>query len=170
MSPEARASLATLLLLRQEVAADRRLLRERRDDVGGVLAQWAGAAPDRPHLVLAAAALHAYYTGLETILERVARQIDGDVPTGERWHQALLSRSLVELPGFRPAVLPAALAPDLNSLLGFRRFFRHAYALDLDAARLRLEAERLLRVDPLIAAALDEFDAFLAAAAAAVAP
>jgi hypothetical protein len=107
---------------------------------------------------------------VETILERVCRQLDGDVPVGDRWHQLLLGRSLVELPGIRPAILPQALRADLVNLLAFRHFFRHAYALDLDPAKLRQEAERLARVHPLLTGALDQFDAFLAAAAAAVAP
>jgi hypothetical protein len=167
MSPEHRASLAALLLLRQEMAADRSVLRARADEVRSVLAGWTvEAPPDRPHQVLVGAALHAYYTGVETILERVCRQLDGDVPIGDRWHQLLLARSLVELPGMRPAILPPALRADLVNLLAFRHFFRHAYALDLDSTKLRLEAERLARIHPLVTAALDEFDAFLVGAVA----
>ncbi|MDY0063225.1 MAG: hypothetical protein RBU45_25690 [Myxococcota bacterium] len=46
-------------------------------------------------------------------------------------------------------------------MLAFRHFFRHAYGVKLDPARLRLELERLLLLEPAVSRELDEFAAFL---------
>jgi hypothetical protein len=131
------------------------------DDVRSALPHWDPPGPGRPWLALVAVALHGWYTGLETGLERVARAVDQRLPTGENWHRALLSQGTAEVPGVRPAVLPRALYADLVELLEFRHFFRHAYGVDLDATRLRDNVDRLLRVSPAVAEALDAFDAFV---------
>jgi len=132
------------------------------DDVNEGLGHFTPPGPDRPWLALVAVALHGWYTGLETALERIARAIDQRVPTGETWHRDLLSQCTTEIPSVRPAVLPrATLHHDLVELLEFRRFFRHAYAVTLDPGRLRDNVDRLLRTAPVVAAALDEFETFL---------
>lgn len=51
---------------------------------------------EAPWVSHAAVALHAWYTGLESALERVARALDAEVPEGERWHRDLLSQLTVE--------------------------------------------------------------------------
>ena len=161
MSPDEKAAVLGIARLRGEIVADREAMRQCFGEACGVITTWGEQPPERPYLVVGAVALHGWYTGLEAVLERVARQLDGEVPTGDRWHQALVSQAMVELPGLRPAVLPRSLEPDLRALLGFRHFFRHAYALNLDPAKLKIEVERLRRVAPLVSKALDAFDTFL---------
>jgi hypothetical protein len=100
----------------------------------------------RPDLALMAVDLHAWYTGLETGLARIARDIDDEMPAGPEWHKDLLSQMRTPLAGVRPAVIPQDVLPDLHALLAFRHFFRNAYAVHLDAAKLRDNAARLLRV------------------------
>lgn len=39
------------------------------------------------------------------LLEDVAREIDGAVPTGPKWHRDLLVQLSAEFPGIRPTVL-----------------------------------------------------------------
>ena len=34
--------------------------------------------------------LHSFYTGIERILEEIARDIDASIPTGQNWHRDLL--------------------------------------------------------------------------------
>jgi hypothetical protein len=34
--------------------------------------------------------LHGFYSGLERIFERLAETLEGNIPKGENWHQALL--------------------------------------------------------------------------------
>lgn len=168
MSPEERATVLEITRLRAEIAADRDAMRRCIEDVRDLMDSWDDQPPQRPHLVLGAVAVHGWYTGLEALLERVARQLDGEVPVGERWHQTLLSQAMVDLPGLRPALLPRALEGDLRALLGFRHFFRHAYGLNLDPERLKLDVERLLRIAPTVSNALDAFDAFLQRAVAVI--
>lgn len=127
MSPEQRASLAELARLRAEIASDRSAMERAQEDVASVLESWGEETPDRAHLALAAVALHGWYGGLESVLERAARALDGTVPAGESWHRDLLSQAMVEIPRVRPAILDRALLPELVGLLEFRHFFRHAY-------------------------------------------
>lgn len=166
MTDEARGVRAALARLRHEIAADREAMRARADEARDVLERWdREGTPDRPLLLVVAVALHAWYTGLEAALERIARDIDREVPAGEASHRDLLSQAMTDIDGVRPAVLPDSLSRDLTSLLGFRHFFRHAYGVDLDTDKLRLEVERLLRVAPEVESALDRIDGFLRAAA-----
>ncbi len=126
------------------------------------------APRDPGALALSAVALHAWYTGLETLFERIARELDGAVPSGERWHRALLSQMTAEIPGVRPAVLDTALATELAALLAFRHFFRHAYAVSLDADRLSTELMRLERIEPAVSVRVEALMALLRAALAAL--
>ena len=83
-----------------------------------------------------AAQIHAFYTGCEAVLVKVVR-ITEDLPDGERLHQTLLIRAAASIPDVRPPVLSVPTAETLHELLRFRHFFRNAYGVELDAARLR---------------------------------
>lgn len=106
---------------------------------------------------LVAANLHGWYTALETLCERVARQLDENVPTGPTWHIDLLSQMQIEVPGLRPQVLAAAVVDDLHELRKFRHFFRNAYVLDFDPVLVRAHAERLDHIQDAVSDALKHF-------------
>jgi hypothetical protein len=161
MTPDARASLADLARLRDEIAADREAMARGVDDVRDVLGAWQTAAADRAQLALAAVGLHGLYSALESIIERVGRIVDGSIPSGDTWHRDLLSQGMTEIPSVRPAIVPRELQGDLLALLEFRHFFRHAYGVDLDPAKLRYNLERAAAVAEPLNRALDDFDAFL---------
>jgi hypothetical protein len=161
LSPERTGASVDLARLRVEVAEDRAAMSRCLDDVRSGLGHWGTPGPEPEWMALVAVGLHGWYTGLETALERVARAIDQCVPTGDSWHRNLLSQCTADVPPIRPAVLPRALHFDLIELLEFRHFFRHAYGVSLDGARLRDNIDRLLRVSPAVATALDAFDQFL---------
>jgi hypothetical protein len=163
MAPEQRGSLADIARLRREIAADRAAMVAREQELAAALAHFAGESTEAPWRAFAAVALHAWYTALECALERAARIIDDRVPTGDSSHRDLLSQAVTPLPGLRPEILPASLYGELERLLAFRHFFRHAYAVALDAGKLELEMKRLLAAAPHVAAALDRFDEHLAA-------
>lgn len=147
--------------LRIEVAEDSAAVHRRAEQLQEALVGWDEQDADEPFLVYVAATIHAYYTGLETLFERVARQVDDEVPGGPRWHQTLLSQATTEVSGLRPAVVRRSALTELTALLSFRHFFRHAYAVAWDAARVKLEAERVDRVHAAVGTDLKRFLAFI---------
>ncbi len=103
--------------------------------------------------------LHAFYTGIERIIEAIAREVDGCLPTGPGWHRDLLVQMTAELPNVRPAVLSHETKNYLYEYRGFRHVVRNLYAFNLRPARLRQMVEDL----PACCAALRrDLDAFLA--------
>src|SRR5581483_7118488 len=98
----------------------------------------------KPLLVFAAASLHGWYTAVESMFERVAREFDHRIPKGERRHRDLLEQMTLEIPGVRRPVIEKALERELSELLKFRHFFRHAYNVELDAGKVLTEARRML--------------------------
>jgi len=57
----------------------------------------------------------------------------------------------------RPALLPAAVLPALHELRKFRRFFRNAYVLQLDPAKVRARVRDLEVVAGPVAESLERF-------------
>jgi hypothetical protein len=156
---------ASLQRLRSEIGSDRRALSGRLDELDGLSL----AGPDAPagDVARAAVALHHAYSAIETILLRVAREVEGEEPTGADWHQGLLERMALDIEGVRPAVLSPTSLADLRALLAFRHFFRHAYAVELDAKQLDMVRSHARRVRVALDGDLDALDAFLARMAAA---
>ncbi len=155
---------ARIQRLRAEIASDLSSFRSRIDELAQ-LPPLAGA--DRASLAEAAVALHHAYGAIESALARIARAVDDGLPEGSEWHQSLLQVMALEIDSVRPAVLSTKTRELLQRLLGFRHFFRHAYAMELDGARLqelRLCAVALL---PLVTDDLARFDKFLAEASSA---
>lgn len=81
--------------------------------------------------------LHSFYNGVENILRRISREVDGTLPQGEGWHRALLKRMEREIPNRRRSVLSEETADNLKPYLGFRHFFRHSYAFEIDWRKMR---------------------------------
>lgn len=67
----------------------------------------------------------------------------------------------LEIPGVRPAVLGTQSLHALRELLAFRHFFRHAYSVPLDAARLTSLAHCSQSVLPMLELEFARFDAWL---------
>ena len=144
--------------IRAEIASDLQVF-SGRVEVLASLPQLSGAG--RPTLAEAAVALHHAYGAIESALSRIARAIDDGLPEDSDWHQALLHTMALAIDKVRPAVLRLETRALLQRLLGFRHFFRHAYAIDLDGTRLddlRACAQAVL---PLLSEDLRQFDEFL---------
>jgi len=162
--------LAKLARLSAEVAIDAAALAARAEETTTLLSTWDDRATlPRAELMLVAANLHGYYTALETLCERVARQLDESLPTGAAWHADLLSQMQVEVPGLRPPVIPAEVVGDLHELRKFRHFYRNAYVLDFDPLLVHSHAERLVRVHGPIASTIAGFEAHVRQTIAALA-
>ena len=152
---------AALRRLRAEVASDLALFEARIAELA-TLPQLAsgGGAPAQ-----AAVALHHAYGAVEAALVRVARVLEGSAPQGADWHQELLTAMGLEIEGVRPRVLGDETIGRLRRLLSFRHFFRHAYGVALDPARLEELRVVAIEVRPLVRRDFEELDRLLRALA-----
>lgn len=73
----------------------------------------------------------AIYTGLESILDAIANEIDDYAPRGDTSHAALVDGMAVAVKGVRPAVLREATRELMHEARKFRHVARHKYALEL---------------------------------------
>jgi hypothetical protein len=149
----------TLQRLRAEIRFDRDAFAQRVSELAS-LDRLSGS--DRaPQRAQAAVALHHAYGSLESMMVRVARHLEGDVPEGGDWHQALLHSMSLDIEGVRPALFTPGTVGVLRRLLGFRHFFRHAYAVELDAERLAVLRQDVVSASPAILGELDRLDQYL---------
>jgi hypothetical protein len=81
--------------------------------------------------------LHGFYSGIESLFEKIAGTIDGFVPEGASWHQELLKQMSIEVPGIRPAVISLELKEMLEEYRGFRHVVRNVYTYHLDPEKLK---------------------------------
>jgi hypothetical protein len=152
---------AVVQRLRAEIRSDRGAWSGRVDE----LEQLDLGQADPGSLAQAAVALHHGYGAIESALERVARSMEGSLPTGRDWHVALLESMALEIEGVRPRIISDGSLRLLRGLLAFRHFFRHAYAVTLEAPRLVALRADMLTLRPLLERDLDAFDEHLARAA-----
>lgn len=148
---------AKIALLRAQIAADRASIRKRLTTVAEKSAPRTDEEGD--HLALNA---HRVYAALKSILERVAKTLEGGLPGGATWHQELLDNAFLDVAGVRPAVLSTELLEPIRQLRGFRHFVRHAYDADLDLTLLADRRLALIAMAPELERSLDAFDAYLA--------
>lgn len=83
--------------------------------------------------------LHPYYTGVESIFDRISRSFDGGLLQGGDYHRELLRSMTLEIPDIRPKIISKELAEELDEYRRFRHMFRHAYGSEL----------RLRKMEPL---------------------
>lgn len=81
--------------------------------------------------------LHGFYSGIERIFERLVETLDGNLPKGENWHQALLVQMSKEVTGIRPAVISLQTLKRLDEYRGFRHVVRNVYNFHLTRRNLR---------------------------------
>jgi hypothetical protein len=105
--------------------------------------------------------LHSFYGGVERLFTLVAGVIDGSVPTGSTWHQALLQQMAMDLPGVRPPIFSASTIALLDEYRAFRHVVRNVYAFQLDPARLQQLVREAPRMLAQVHAELGAFAGFL---------
>ena len=127
--------------------------------------RWDKAADDSDYLGSVALDLHSFYQGVERCLELVAKLIDGHVPSGQQWHQDLLTQMASEVEGVRPAVLSEQAKAPLDRLRGFRHVARNVYAFHLSPEKINGLILGLPQVLALVQADLEAFAGFLEDAA-----
>lgn len=120
------------------------------------------AQPPPAGLEACAHQLCRLYNAFDQMGLRISKAFENHIDDGAGWHSTVLNRLALEIPGVRPAVIPASLKAPLGELKGFRHVFVHAYELVLDRGRI----EALLRhAETAVAALPDRLGAFLAAVA-----
>jgi hypothetical protein len=121
-----------LITLRQELADDCRLLRETAEKCAAHLRDIHSG-----RLEAAAFELARSYNIIEQAGLRVAREFENQIEKDGGWHEGLLRRLTLEIPGIRPPFFPAALRPALDELRRFRHFVHHAYDVELREDRIQ---------------------------------
>lgn len=90
--------------------------------------------------------LHDFYTGLEIVFEKIARETKEGLPTGEAWHRDLLNVMSLDIPETRPPVISRSLTKELYEYLRFRHLFRNIYVYELSWERMEPLAKNFPRV------------------------
>jgi hypothetical protein len=142
MSPEdkARGWVANLATkLRADLAAADEQAAVAEDELAA-----GGTPPGRASMALVSVCIDRAYSALEAGFVRIARVVDGALPSGDDWHKALLHQMTLPIAERRPAVLQPDTAAQLDLLLRHRHWLRHAYAAPFEWARMA-EAARALR-------------------------
>jgi hypothetical protein len=117
--------------------------------------------PDPIRLESVAYQLHNFYSAIEDLLKMVAAHFENQISDTARWHSVLLQRMSQEIPGIRPAVLSQESYLLLNSLRGFRHFFRHAYGVPIDYEQLQINLKKARQLYPNLENNLNHFFAQL---------
>jgi hypothetical protein len=109
----------------------------------------AGLEPDdEVRLESAAYQVHNLYSAVEDLMKIIAAHFENQIADTARWHTALLHRMAQEITGVRPPLLSQETYRLLNSLRGFRHFFRHAYAVPIEYAQLQVNLNKARRLRP----------------------
>lgn len=92
--------------------------------------------PDLFDMTILGSVLHSFYNGLENIFEIIAKNIDNNVPSGNKSHQELLHQMASENDS-RNEILNEKLYFKLREYATFRHFYRHAYSFQLDWDKMK---------------------------------
>ena len=96
------------------------------------------------------------YNGIERIFERIAREVDTHVPTGEEWHKNLLTQMTEQRPERQPVISQETFLR-LEKLLAFRHVVNNIYGEELIYEETEPHAKS---IDALFASVCQEFRTF----------
>ena len=77
------------------------------------------------------------YNILEKILERICHSFENHFDKLGDYHERLIQRLALALPGIRPAFIPKDSVRAVRELKGFRHVVRHAYDLEFREERMK---------------------------------
>lgn len=121
-----------LEILERELAADRKVLADAAQKAAARIHE---SSPG--HLEACAYEMARFYTVFERMLENICEAFENHFERQGDWHEKLLVRLSLDLPGLRPAFFPQGGLADLREIKRFRHMIRHAYDLELRADRLQ---------------------------------
>lgn len=145
-----------ILALKELISGELKTLKRLVEETKEALDQLS-SPPTQLELHGIASYIHDFYSGIESIFERIVVQLDEGLPDGEYWHVDLLNQIAVDREGTRPRVISEPLRARLRGYLRFRHFFRHAYGVELRWVKLRPLAEGMERVFDQLNKQLEDF-------------
>jgi len=101
--------------------------------------------------------IHNLYCATEDLLKMVAKYFENNISDSTQWHSLLLQRMSTEIPNIRPAFLSSNTYLILNSLRGFRHFFRHAYGATIEYEQLKSNLDKSLNLIANLEGDLNQF-------------
>ena len=107
-----------------------------------------------------AADLAEVYTGFEKIFERIASEVDKQIPSGSQWHKELLTQ-MAEQRFDRPPVVSEVTHRRLRRLLKYRHKEKHIYGDELIYVNSEKHAKRVSKLFDNVSKELEAFAAFL---------
>jgi len=111
-----------LTILEQELQADATVMAEAAE------LAFERLSDEHPgHLAACGYELNRFYNVLEKSFERLCEAFENHIDKSGEYHQRLLERVSLDLPGIRPKFMPVEFRRAVRDLKGFRHFFRHAY-------------------------------------------
>jgi hypothetical protein len=113
--------------------------------------------PDFVELSAAALCLHSFYNGVENILLLIIKQIDTEIPAGDRWHKKLFDMAF-ERTNIRTAIFREDLKAKLGEYLNFRHFVRHAYSFKLKWTEME---DLVINIEKIWAVLKEELNSFM---------
>ncbi|WP_017293312.1 ribonuclease toxin HepT-like protein [Geminocystis herdmanii] len=90
--------------------------------------------------------IHNLYNATKDLLKIVATYFENHITETSRWHSLLLHRMSQEIPEIRPALISQETYNILDSLRGFRHFFRHAYNTAIEYNQLKSNLDKALNL------------------------
>ena len=121
-----------LTVLLKEIEADCAVIRNAAQEAGLHLTE-----TSRGRLKACAFEMARLYNTFEKTLERICSGFENHFDKKGDYHERLLERLALTLPGIRPAFIPKEFLSELGELKGFRHVVRHAYNLELREHRLK---------------------------------
>lgn len=100
------------------------------------------------------------YTGFEKVFEQIAKEVDKYIPSGDRWHNDLLTQ-MAEHRSERPPVISEVIRRRLRRLLRFRHKVNNIYGDELVYDKVLTHAKRVGKLFKNVSEELDTFAAFL---------
>lgn len=112
-------------------------------------------------LMACAGYLHHYYTGIESVFERISRAFDGGLTSGGDYHRELLRSMTIEIPDIRPSIISRDLAEELDEYRRFRHMFRHSYGSELRWRKMEPLAKGIDSLTKVLLERISEFMLFV---------
>lgn len=114
-------------------------------------------ADDMIRLESVAYHIHNLYNAVEDLLKIVATYFENNITETAKFHIALSTRMTQTIPGICPSLISQETFLILNSLRGFRHFFRHAYGTPIEYEQLKNNLDKSMNLLPILEEDVDDF-------------